>query len=148
VGKFLFGFTVFWAYIGFSQFILIYYANIPEETIWYKHRWEGGWSTLSFVLLFGHFIVPFALLLARTAKRSTTWLPIGAGLLLFMHWIDLYWLVMPNFDHHFHMQWVDFAGLIAPVGITMAWLSVRVLNDAAYPTNDPYIPEALKAENL
>ncbi len=148
VGKFLFGFTVFWAYIGFSQFILIYYANIPEETIWYKHRWEGGWSSWSMLLFVGHFIAPFAILLARTAKRSMGWISLGAGVLLVMHWVDLYWLVMPNFDHHLHFQWVDIAGLLAPVGITMAFVSWRVLRDPAHPIKDPYIPEALKAENL
>ena len=148
VGKFLFGFTVFWAYIGFSQFILIYYANIPEETIWYKHRWEGGWSSWSMLLFVGHFIAPFSILLARTAKRSMGLISLGAGVLLVMHWVDLYWLVMPNFDHHLHFQWVDIAGLLAPVGITMAFVSWRVLRDPAHPIKDPYIPEALKAENL
>ncbi len=70
VGKFLFGFVIFWAYIGFSQFILIFYANIPEETVFYRTRWEGGWHVVSLALLVGHFIVPFCLLLSRTGKRS------------------------------------------------------------------------------
>lgn len=148
LGKFLFGFVVFWAYIGFCQFMLIYYANIPEETIWYKHRWEHGWSTVSMAIFLLHFVAPFLILLSRTAKRSTTILSIGAGLLLFMHWVDIYWMVMPTFDEHFHFQWVDIAGLLAPVGLTCAWLGYRVLGDPAYPLKDPYIPEALKAENL
>lgn len=148
LGKFLFGFVVFWAYIGFCQFMLIFYANIPEETIWYKHRWEHGWSTVSMAIFLLHFVAPFLILLSRTAKRSTTILSIGAGLLLFMHWVDIYWMVMPNFDEHFHFQWVDIAGLVAPVGLTCAWLAYRVLGDPAYPLKDPYIPEALKAENL
>jgi hypothetical protein len=148
IGKFLFGFTVFWAYIGFSQFILIYYANIPEETIWYKHRWEHGWSGLSLFLLVGHFVAPFLILLSRTAKRTPKILAFGAGLLLAMHYVDLYWLVMPTATEHFHPSWVDIAGLVAPVGLTLAWLSKRVLGDPVYPLKDPYIPEALRAENL
>lgn len=148
VGKFLFGFTVFWAYIGFSQFILIYYANIPEETVFYKHRWEDGWSTVSMVVFLGHFVVPFCVLLSRTAKRSGKLLGFGAAWILVMHWVDLYWLVMPNFDHHFHFQWIDIAGVIAPVGVTLGWLSYAVLKDPAVPMKDPYVPEALKAENL
>ena len=148
VAKFLFGFVVFWAYIGFSQFILIYYANIPEETIWYKHRWEGGWSTISMMVFLGHFVVPFLILLGRTAKRSPLLLGLGATIIVVMHWVDLYWLVMPNFDHHLHFQWVDIAGLIAPVGLTLAWLSWRVLGHPILPLKDPYVPEALKAENL
>ncbi|MBK6515068.1 MAG: hypothetical protein IPM79_26675 [Polyangiaceae bacterium] len=148
VGKFLFGFVVFWAYIGFSQFMLIFYANIPEETVWYLHRWNHGWHVVSMGLFLLHFIAPFLMLLSRTAKRDPRLLAAGAGLLLFMHWVDLYWLVMPNFDEHFHFQWVDIAGLLAPVGVTAAWLSKRVLADPVYPLKDPYIPEALKAENL
>lgn len=148
VGKFLFGFVVFWGYIGFCQFMLIFYANIPEETIWYKHRWDEGWHTVSLLLFFGHFVIPFCVLLSRTAKRSSALISVGAGVLLLMHWIDLYWMVMPNFDHHFHFHWVDLAGLIAPVGVTLAVIAYRVLGDPVYPLKDPYIPEALKAENL
>ncbi len=148
VGKFLFGFTVFWAYIGFSQLILIYYANIPEETIWYKHRWEGGWSTISMLVFLGHFVAPFLILLSRTAKRSPTLLGLGAIIIVVMHWVDLYWLVMPNFDHHLHFQLVDLLGVIAPVGLTLAWLAWRVLGHPVVPLKDPYVPEALKAENL
>ncbi len=148
VGKFLFAWTVFWAYIGFSQFMLIYYANIPEETIFYKHRWEGGWNTISMMLFLLHFVTPFLMLLSRTAKRSTTILASAAILLLVMHWVDLYWLVIPNFDHHLSLKWFDLAGLLAPLGITAAWLAKRVFGDPVYPLKDPYIPEALKAENL
>ncbi len=148
VGKFLFGFIVFWAYIGFSQFILIYYANIPEETIFYKERWAGGWEPISLTIFLGHFVAPFLMLISRTAKRSGQLLSFAAVWILVMHYVDLYWLVMPNFDHHFHFGWVDIAGLLAPVGITAAWLAKRVLGDPVYPLRDPYIPEALKAENL
>jgi hypothetical protein len=148
VGKFLFGFVVFFAYIGFSQFMLIWYAGIPEETVWYKHRWDGGWSALSMTIFLGHFVVPFLLLLPRTAKRSTSILSFASAWILVMHFIDLYWLVMPNFDHHFSFSWVDIAGLLGPLGITCAWIAKRCLGDPAYPLRDPYIPEALKAENL
>ncbi|MFO0556180.1 MAG: hypothetical protein U0271_47825 [Polyangiaceae bacterium] len=148
IGKFLFGFTVFWAYIGFSQFILIYYANIPEETIFYKHRWEGGWSVVSMAIFLLHFVTPFLVLLSRTAKRSPKMLAFGAALLLCMHFVDVYWLVIPNFDHHFAPKWFDILGLLAPAGVTVAILSRRVLGDPVYPLRDPYIPEALKVENL
>jgi hypothetical protein len=150
VGKFLFGFVVFWAYIGFSQFILIYYANIPEETVWYKHRWEHGWSSVSLLLLFGHFVAPFLILLSRTAKRTNSILSAGAILLLVMHFVDLYWLVMPTFEfnHHLHPSWIDVAGFLGPVGITAAWIVKRVLGDPIIPLKDPYVPEALKVENL
>jgi len=148
VGKFLFGFTVFWAYIGFSQFILIWYANIPEETIFYRTRWEGGWHVVSLALLFGHFVLPFCLLLSRTGKRTPSILALGAGLIIVMHFVDIYWMVMPNFEKNFAFSWIDIAGFLAPVGVALAWISYSVLGDPAYPLKDPYIPEALKAENL
>src|SRR5688500_8992827 len=69
VGKFLFAFTAFWAYIGFSQFFLMWYANMPEETIWYKARMEGSWLTVSFFLMVGHFVAPFFYLMGRAVKR-------------------------------------------------------------------------------
>jgi hypothetical protein len=148
VGKFLFGFVVFHAYIGFSQFMLIYYAGIPEETVWFRHRWVGGWSAISMTVFLGHFVAPFLMLLSRTAKRSGPILSFAAAWILVMHFIDIYWVVMPNFDHHLHFSWVDIAGLLAPLGITCAWIAKRCFGDPAYPLRDPYIPEALKAENL
>jgi hypothetical protein len=154
VGKFLFGFVVFWAYIGFSQFMLIWYANIPEETIFYRIRWNNGWESVSLALVFGHFVLPFAILLSRTAKR-TGLLGLGAALIVVMHFVDLYWLVMPNLNREggvglstFAPHWIDLGGLLLPFGLTAAWLSYRVLGDPAYPLKDPYAPEALKAENL
>ncbi|HTJ85198.1 MAG TPA: hypothetical protein VL400_25955 [Polyangiaceae bacterium] len=148
VGKFLHGFIIFWAYIGFSQLILIYYANIPEETIFYKHRWEHGWSSWSLLLFLGHFVAPFLILLSRHAKRSATGLTIGAGLIVVMHYVDVYWMVMPNFQEHFSFQWVDIAGLLAPFGLACGFVAYRVLGHPAIPMKDPYIPEAMKAENL
>jgi len=148
VGKFLFGFVVFFAYIGFSQFMLIYYAGIPEETAWYKHRWVGGWAPISLTIFLGHFVAPFLMLLSRTAKRSGAILSFAAAWILVMHFVDLHWLVMPSFEHHFHFGLVDALGLLGPLGITCAWIAKRCFGDPAYPLRDPYIPEALKAENL
>jgi hypothetical protein len=154
VGKYLFAWVVFWAYIGFSQFMLIWYANIPEETIWYRHRWEHGWHIPSLALFVGHFILPFLILLSRTAKRSGI-LAIGAVLLLAMHYVDLYWLIMPVYTPghthepgHFHPSWIDIGGLLGPLGLVGAWVSRRALVDPVIPMKDPYLPDAMKAENL
>jgi len=149
IGKLLFGFVVFWAYIGFSQFMLIYYADIPEETIWYLHRWEGSWKAVSLTLVFGHFIVPFLMLISRHAKRNNTIFAAGAILLIIMHYLDVYWLVMPTLDHHgAHFSWIDIGALLAPVGIAMTFIAYRVLGDPAYPLKDPYLTETMKCENL
>ncbi|MEW5853016.1 MAG: hypothetical protein AB2A00_29805 [Myxococcota bacterium] len=149
IGKLLFGFTVFWAYIAFSQFFLIWYANIPEETIFFRHRWEEGWRGISILLMLGHFVIPFALLLSRTAKRSRLLLGIGAVWMLLMHYVDLYWLVMPNLDPHgAHFHWIDVAGLLGPAGILLLWLAIRASRDPVYPLKDPRLTETKLNENL
>lgn len=97
IGKFLKGFTVFWAYIAFSQFMLIWYANIPEETEFYIMRSLNGWMSVSFGLLIFRFIVPFLTLLPRGAKRNDSVLVSVSVLVLVMQYVDLYWLIYPNF---------------------------------------------------
>ncbi len=148
IGKLLFGFTIFWAYIAFSQFLLIWYANIPEETIFYRHRWEGSWKVVSLALLFGHFVVPFLVLLSRHAKRSPLVLGAASVLLLVMHYVDLYWLVMPNVDHHgAHLSWIDLAGLLGPLGVGAWVLSLQAAKSPLYPLNDPHLAEAARIDN-
>jgi len=97
LGQFMFGFTVFWAYIGFSQFMLIWYANLPEETTYYIHRFHGNWMGVSAFLLFGKFLVPFFSLLPRHAKRNFTTLRNVAIFMLVAQWIDVMWMVQPEF---------------------------------------------------
>ena len=89
IGKFLFAFTAFWAYIAFSQFFLMWYANLPEETIFYKARMEGSWLTVSLFLMAGHFGAPFFYLMGRDVKRRGSTLAIGGAWLLAMHFVDL-----------------------------------------------------------
>lgn len=102
LGKLMFGFVVFWTYVNFSQYMLIWYANLPEETVFYQHRLEGGWSAVGTLLIFGHFLLPFAFLMSRHIKRNSLTLGIGAAYLLVMHWIDMQYLVMPNAAHGDH----------------------------------------------
>jgi hypothetical protein len=97
LGKFMKGFTVFWAYIAFSQFMLIWYANIPEETEYYIMRAQNGWMGLSMALLIFRFIVPFLALLPKAAKRNENHLLVVSGLILVMQYLDIYWMVYPNF---------------------------------------------------
>lgn len=98
IGKFMKGFTIFWAYIAFSQFMLIWYANIPEETEFYLMRSHSGWLAVSLGLLIFRFIVPFLALLPREAKRNDANLVAVSVLVLIMQYVDLYWLVYPNFN--------------------------------------------------
>ena len=102
-GKLLFAFgVVFWAYIAFSQYMLIWYANIPEETPWYMARQIGGWGWVSLLLLFGHFVGPFVILISRHPKRRAATLAGAAAWMLFMHIVDIFWLVMPRVPSAIH----------------------------------------------
>jgi hypothetical protein len=148
IGKLLFGFTIFWAYIAFSQFLLIWYANIPEETIFFLHRWEGSWKVVSLLLLMGHFVVPFLALLSRSSKRSGLVLGATAALLLVMHYVDLYWMVMPNLDEGgARPTWIDVAGLLGPLGAGALAVALRAGKSPLYPIRDPRLAESLRFEN-
>ena len=97
LGKYMFAFTVFWAYIGFSQFMLIWYANLPEETGYFIRRLDQGWYAVSVFLLVGKFVTPFLLMLPREVKRNSKFLAVMAVFMLLAQWIDVLWLVQPQF---------------------------------------------------
>lgn len=97
VVKYLKGFSIFWAYIAFSQFMLIWYANLPEETEYYIMRAQGGWMSISFALLIFRFVIPFLALLPRGAKRNDNNVLLVSALVLVMQYLDIYWMVYPNF---------------------------------------------------
>ncbi len=148
VGKLLFGFTAFWAYIAFSQFFLIWYANLPEETIFYKARLEGSWQMVSVLLMAGHFGIPFFYLMGRPVKRRGATLAIGGAWLLAMHFVDLYWQVMPTL----HPQGVrpstlDVAAFVAIGGGFVAAASWLMRRQALVPIRDPRLAESLAFEN-
>ncbi len=149
IGKLLFGFIVFFAYIGFSQFILIWYADLPEETVFYHDRWDAdSWKVVSLAILFGHFIIPFMLLLSRHVKRHPVGLSVGALIMLVMHYVDLYWLVMPTYDHH-HATFgvVDICGLLGPLGIGAFVLAKQAAAGPLYPLRDPWLAETVRVDN-
>src|SRR5262249_17551674 len=95
IGKLEFAFIVFWSYIAFSQFMLIFYANLPEETIFFRSRWVGSWVSLSWLLVVGHFVFPFSFLLSRHVKRHPLGFTVASAWIVFIHYIDMYWLVLP-----------------------------------------------------
>lgn len=112
------GFTVFWAYIAFSQFMLIWYANLPEETIFYIDRSHGGWLYISLSLLIFRFVVPFVALLPRWAKRTPGHLVAVCSLILVMQYVDLYWLVYPNLSHEkVIFSWLELAAFVGFAGL-------------------------------
>ncbi|MEM8488618.1 MAG: hypothetical protein AAF564_23925 [Bacteroidota bacterium] len=148
LGKFMFGFVVFWAYIAFSQYMLYWYGNIPEETIWYRHRLEHGWQYHSAVLLVMHFIIPFIVLLPRWTKRILPLLTFMAVYILIMHWFDLHWLVMPVLDlelnGHAGFHWMDFTTFIGLFAILFGTMMYRLSRHSLVPQNDPYLGQSLR----
>jgi len=151
LGKLMFGFLVFWAYIGFSQFMLIWYAALPEETTWYHNRWDfAPWSTVSMLILFGHFVAPFFWLISRNFKRNLGRLQIGAAILLVMHVVDMYWFVMPNYmlgKEGFSVHWMDAACLLAVGGTYAAFVFFRMTKHPLVPVGDPRLQRSLHFQN-
>ena len=148
MGKLLFGFVAFWAYIAFSQFMLIWYANIPEETIWFAHRFEHGWGVLTWVLALGHFVIPFFFLLPRSTKRRPATLFAASIWLLAMHHLDLYWQVMP----HLHgdgpvLHALDLLTFLGIGGIFLGSLGALMRSRALVPVGDPRLAESLHFES-
>jgi hypothetical protein len=149
IGKLLFAFMVFWTYIAFCQFFHIWYANLPEETIWYKARMEGSWMTVSLFLMAGHFVVPFFYLMGRPVKRNGATLAIGGAWLLVMHFVDLYWQVMPTLHPEgFRPSLLDVAALVAVGGCFVAAASWLMRRQALVPLRDPRLAESLAFENV
>lgn len=148
LGKFLFAFVFFWAYIAFSQYLLIWYANLPEETGWYHVRQSGPWGWVAVTLVFGHFILPFLGLLSRRVKRRKRTLAFWAGWLLITHWIDIYWLVMPETSpDRIRFHFVDVACLIGIGGLYFAGLARATGARSLVPLKDPRLLESLTFEN-
>jgi hypothetical protein len=149
VGKLLFGFTVFWTYIAFSQFFLIWYANLPEETIWYKARMEGSWMTVSLFLMAGHFLAPFFYLMGRAVKRRGSTLAIGGAWLLAMHFVDLYWQIMPTLHPEGPSpSALDVAAFVTVGGCFVGTASWLMRRHALVPLRDPRLAESLAFENV
>ena len=146
---FLFAFVVFWGYIAFSQFLLIWYANMPEETVWYRPRMAAGWGTISLILIFGHLFIPFFVLLGRTARRNRKVLAGAAIFLLAMHWVDHFWLIMPHFasDHHFTFNpLVDLPCAVGMIGLLIALFCLIARDRPLVPLKDPRLGECLNHE--
>lgn len=150
LGKFLFGHTIFWAYIAFSQFMLIWYANIPEEVEFFYHRMGHGWGAISYLLPISNFFIPFFFLLSRHMKRRKGTLAIGAVYVFIVHVMDIYWLVMPT-AHHSHFpsgnMWIDIAALVGVGGIFLGVFGLVLGRNKLVAIGDPRLAESLAHQN-
>ncbi len=153
LGKLLFGFTVFWSYIAFSQYMLMWYANIPEETFWWQPRhFTPWWAGVSLLLLLGHFVAPFLALISRRPKRRPGLLAAVAAWLLFMHWLDLYWLVAPrplaDPPGGTPLHATDVVLAVALLAVLLAVALHQMGRCALVPLRDPRLSESLHYENV
>lgn len=159
LGKLIFAFTVFWAYIGYSQYMLIWYGNLPEETSFYIIRQQPDWLWLSLTMLVGHFAVPFLAMISRWPKRSKMVLLVAAAWMIAMHWLDLAWLVLPhNIAPHGEfpqaapgtvVQWAQSLALLFGVGGAVTWAVVQKMGQADLIAHrDPRLGESLAFENI
>lgn len=152
LGKFMFAFVIFWSYMAFSQYFLIWYANVPEETYWFLKRWEGIWKTFSLILIFGHFAFPFLALLTRGSKRSIPWMVFMSLWILAMRFVDIFWLVGPGMkDSGGDFVFIDFvtmAGTFFGIGGIFVWLFWRRYTSGyLVPVNDPTLKESIEFIN-
>ncbi|HVN78127.1 MAG TPA: hypothetical protein VMW38_03960 [Terriglobia bacterium] len=144
LGKLLLAFVMIWAYLAFSQFLIIWSGNLPEEIPWYVRRLQGGWQWVGLVLVLFHFALPFLLLLSRDLKRNARTLANVAWAVILMRLVDLFWLTAPQpGTGGFRVHWMDLA---APVGIGGLWLAIffgRLVRRPLLALNDPEFKEIL-----
>jgi hypothetical protein len=145
LGKMMFAFgVVFWSYIAFSQFMLIWYGDVPEETHWFHDRFNGDWKIVSGALLTCHFVIPFFGLLSRYVKRNRKTLAFWAIWLLVIEYVDLYWLVMPSLSRdEIPLHAADLLCWIGAVGIFVGAAAMRAKGKNLVPTKDPRLADSL-----
>ncbi len=148
MGKFQFGFTMFWSYIAFSQMMLYWYGNIPEETAWYRDRLQGGWQYLSYTLIIVHFVLPWLGLVSRHVRRHRSGLFFWALWALTAHWLDMTFLVMPNAGQV--ETTVILGHILAGLGMVclfLAFLFIRASDAPLVAIRDPRLHEAMSYTN-
>jgi len=144
IGKFMFAFSIFWTYLWFSQYMLIWYANIPEETVYFKHRVQGPYKGVFFFNLIINFLCPLLILMKRSAKRNYTLVTFMAVLIIFGHWIDFYQMVMGSLmKEHVELGWLDFGILTFFVGMMILFVGKSLASKPLIPKYHPYLKESV-----
>ena len=144
IGTFMFAFSIFWTYLWFSQYMLIWYANIPEETVYFKHRVQGPYKGIFFLNLIINFICPLLILMKRSAKRNYTLVTFMAILILFGHWLDFYQMVMGSLSkEHVTLGWLDFGILSLFVGLMIFFVGKSLASKPLIPKYHPFLKESI-----
>ena len=142
LGKLLFGFVCFWTYVSFSQWMLIWYAGIPEEATWYHRRWTDGWQFVAYLLIFGHFVAPFVLLISRVQKLNLRWLQVMCFWVILMHIVDIYWFVLPQAGG-FSVSPADVGALLFVGGVFFTYVFWQLGRVPLVPVGDPRLQKSL-----
>jgi len=144
LGKLLLAFVMLWAYFGFSQLLIIWSGNLPEEITFYRTRLYGGWGVVAVIVLVFHFFVPFFLLLSRDLKRNANLLPKVAIWLILMRLVDLFWLTRPEFTSNAMPNWLDLAAPLALGGLWLFFFAFNLKRQPLLPLGDPKLAEAIE----
>jgi len=157
LGKLVFAFTVFWAYISFSQYFLIWYSNIPEETAWFYNRQAHGYQWLFIVMVAGHFILPFLLLIWRGTKRNQNLLALMGLYMILMVVMDMTWIIRPMVTFAASAETgegagivgllIDIAGVVGVLGIFAGVAALKIAKSPLLPIKDPMLHESMKHKN-
>jgi hypothetical protein len=137
-------FTVFYSYIGFAQYMLIWYANLPEEVVWFKHRIEGAWQPVALLLTLLHFFLPFFLLIGSVGKKSPRLLRLAALSILLGHFVDLYWLIFPALGAGPLLGWPELAMACLFLGLGFLQIRRAMNRGADMPIGDPLLVKGLE----
>jgi hypothetical protein len=148
LGRLLFAFVVFWAYITFFQFFIIWMVNRPESVAWYVARVASPWGALAIFLVFAHFVIPFALLLPYRMKRRSRFLSLIAGWILIVHYLHVHWIVVPSAPDALPLHWVDFGALLLFAGAVFALVTWRLQAQPLLPVGDPDLLRALEYRSV
>lgn len=148
-GGLMFAFTSFWGYIAFSQFMLIWYANIPDETLWYMNRGGDGWFMVSIGLIFVKFAIPYLALVTRPSKSNPFRLKIIAVWIFLAHYYDLYWIVMPDYtmktaSHNPVYSWFEISSPLIVIGLVVVVFMLLARNKNLMPIGDPKLRKGLE----
>jgi hypothetical protein len=145
LGKLMLAFLMLWAYFSFSQYLIIWSANLPEEIPWYLKRMGGGWQWVGLALIFGHFVLPFLLLLSSDIKKNGRTLIVVAVAVIVMRIVDLFWNIGPlHHEETFGLTWLDAAAPIALGGVWLALFLWQLQSRSLLPLGEPYLAEALE----
>jgi hypothetical protein len=144
LGKLLLAFVMLWAYFDFSQLLIIWSGNQPEEITFYRTRLYSGWGVVAVIVLVFHFFVPFFLLLSHDVKRNAKVLPKIALWLIFMRLVDLYWMTRPEFTSRAMPTWLDVVLPIALGGLWLGFFAFHLKQHPLLPLGDPKLAEAIE----